>query len=83
MDPSFGFRVVTQCPAVPCEILIPKKTWADKDAFETTAGKLVGLFRDNFRAYEEGVGKAVRSAGPIVQAADVSMNSPAVTPIET
>ena len=65
-DPVFGFQVLTQCPGVPAEILIPKNTWADKTAFDNTAKKLAGLFRDNFTAFIEGVSDDVKAAGPVV-----------------
>jgi len=31
-NPVFGFDVVTGCPNVPSEILIPRNAWADKAA---------------------------------------------------
>jgi len=49
VDPVFGFEVPGSCPEVPDEILDPKITWADKGAFDETAHKLAGLFRDNFK----------------------------------
>ena len=65
-DPIFGFSVITQCPNVPDEILIPRNTWADKADFDRTAKKLASLFRDNFKTYEAGVDAQVRAAGPQV-----------------
>ena len=63
-DPIFGFDVVTACPRVPSEILQPRHTWADRNAYDATARKLAGLFRDNFRAYESGLSAEVCAAGP-------------------
>ena len=65
-DPMFGFAVVTRCPGVPEDVLIPRKTWADPMAYDETAKKLAKLFRDNFAAYAGGVSDAVQSAGPKV-----------------
>ena len=65
-DPTFGVGVVTGCPHVPADILIPKTTWTDKSAFEATAKKLAGLFIDNFKEYESGVSEEVRAAAPKV-----------------
>jgi phosphoenolpyruvate carboxykinase (ATP) len=63
-DPVFGFDVVTACPNVPEELLIPRATWPDKSAYDATARKLAGLFRENFKQYEAGVSPEVCDAGP-------------------
>src|ERR1700736_6404659 len=63
-DPVFGLDVVTKCPHVPSEILIPRNVWSDKAAYEATAKKLASLFTKNFAAYEEGVSPEVKAAGP-------------------
>jgi phosphoenolpyruvate carboxykinase (ATP) len=63
-DPVFGFDVVTECPGVPPEILLPRKSWADAAAYDATARKLAGLFTKNFATYEGGVGAEVKAAGP-------------------
>lgn len=64
-DPVFGFDVVTECPGVPREILLPRKSWADPAAYDATAQKLAGLFTKNFATYEGGVSAEVKAAGPI------------------
>lgn len=63
-DPVFGLQVPVECPGVPKEILMPKNTWKDKEAYDTTARKLAGLFRENFSQYENSVDAEVRKAGP-------------------
>ena len=63
-DPVFGFEVPTHCPKVPNEILIPKYTWDDREAYDRTVKKLAGLFVDNFKEYESGASDAVKAAGP-------------------
>lgn len=63
-DPIFGFGTVTACPGVPNEVLQPRETWSDKSAFESTARKLAGLFRENFQKYEANVRQDVRDASP-------------------
>jgi phosphoenolpyruvate carboxykinase (ATP) len=65
-DPVFGLDVVTRCPNVPNEILVPSDVWSDKSAYETTARKLAALFIRNFALYENGVSAEVKSAGPVV-----------------
>ena len=67
-DPVFGLEVPTECSNVPAEILIPKNTWSDKDAFDTTANKLATLFTTNFKKYESDASDAIKSAGPKVAA---------------
>ena len=63
-DPQFGFEIPTSCPGVPSEVLIPKNTWADKEGFDRTKEKLVGLFQENFKAFEAGVNEDIIAAGP-------------------
>src|SRR3974390_479227 len=46
---TFGFDVVTESQTVPSEILVPRNAWADKAAYDATAKKLAGLFKDNFK----------------------------------
>ena len=67
-DSIFGFEVVTECPGVPGEILIPRNTWADKSAYDQAARKLARLFRSNFAKYEDGVGAEVAAAGSLLAA---------------
>ncbi len=64
-DPIFGFDVVTECPNVPSEILVPRNAWADKAAYDATAKKLAGLFSENFKKYEAGASAEVKAAGPV------------------
>lgn len=63
-DPVFGFHVITNCPNVPTEVLLPRNTWPTPDAYDQAAKQLAGLFRKNFTAYASGVSEAVRQAGP-------------------
>ncbi len=63
-DPTFGFEVPTECPAVPSEILIPRNTWDDKQAYDEQAKKLAGLFADHFEKYEDAASDEIAAAGP-------------------
>lgn len=63
-DAAFGFRIPESCPGVPAEVLSPKNTWDDKDAFEATKSKLIGLFNKNFKKFEAGVNEEIIAAGP-------------------
>ena len=64
VDPYFGLNVPVEVPGVPTEILDPKETWSDKEAYDEQAEKLAGLFRDNFAKFESEVSEEVRSSGP-------------------
>jgi phosphoenolpyruvate carboxykinase (ATP) len=66
LDPIFGVEVPTSCPDVPREVLWPRDTWVDKDAYDSQARKLAQMFVDNFRAFEDRVSDSVRAAGPRV-----------------
>ncbi len=64
-EPFFGLDVVTACPGIPADILMPKQTWADPQAYDSAAAKLAALFRENFRTYEDGVRDEVLAAAPV------------------
>ncbi len=63
-DPVFGVHVPVSCPGVPDEVLNPRNTWEDKDAYDRAAQDLAELFRANFVEYDEYVTEPVRAAGP-------------------
>ncbi len=62
-DPVFGLHSPTSCPDVPGEVLIPRNTWADKEAFDRQAADLAARFKKNFTQFTL-VGDDVRNAGP-------------------
>ncbi|REJ88510.1 MAG: phosphoenolpyruvate carboxykinase (ATP) [Planctomycetota bacterium] len=63
-DPVFGVNVVTSCPNVPSEPLVPQNSWKDQNEFQATSRKLAELFIGNFDQYAGGVRDEVRNAGP-------------------
>ena len=63
-DPVFGLAVPTTVPGVPSEVLNPRDTWADGEAYDEAAEKLARMFRDNFKRFESEVQDAVVAAGP-------------------
>ena len=63
-DPNFGVEVPTTCPDVPTEVLWPRDTWSDADAYDRQARKLAQMFIDNFRQFEDAVSDEIRAAGP-------------------
>ncbi len=66
-EPVFGLLVPKECPNVPSEILMPKNTWADKNAYDAKARELAGLFRENFKQFENMVPPEVLLAGAIIE----------------
>ena len=63
-DPIFGMAVPTSCPDVPAELLQPRNTWADKNAYDEKAKYLAGLFVKNFEKYKDGVSEEILAAAP-------------------
>jgi phosphoenolpyruvate carboxykinase (ATP) len=63
-DPIFGVHVPVSCPEVPAEVLQPRNTWTDKDAYDQKARELARRFNENFKKYESGVSEAVRAVAP-------------------
>ena len=62
-DPFFGLHVPVACPDVPEDVLDPRRTWADKQAYDSTARELASRFEENFKQFADAVGPEVRDAG--------------------
>ncbi|NML10232.1 phosphoenolpyruvate carboxykinase [Sphingobium sp. AR-3-1] len=65
-DTTFGFEVPVTAPGISGDILEPRGTWADKDAYDQAALNLAMQFAENFRQFEDKVDAAVLAAGPRV-----------------
>lgn len=63
-DPIFGIHVPITCEGVPSEVLKPRNTWDDGEAYDAQAIKLAQMFVENFKQFGVHVTDAVRSAGP-------------------
>ena len=59
-EPNFGLLVPESCPEVPSEVLDPRGTWSDKDAYDETARELTRRFEANFKEFEPFVGDEVK-----------------------
>lgn len=59
-DAFFNLDIPTSCPHVPDEVLNPRNTWADKQAYDRQATHLVALFEENFKQFADGVDASVR-----------------------
>jgi phosphoenolpyruvate carboxykinase (ATP) len=64
-DPIFGLQIPEHCPGVPDEVLQPKKTWDDPDAYDKKAQELAAKFNENFAKFN-GISKDIKNAGPNV-----------------
>ncbi len=49
----FGLNMPVSVPEVPGEVLNPKNTWADKEAYDKKAQELVSAFEKNFEKFKE------------------------------
>ncbi|MDA3921874.1 MAG: phosphoenolpyruvate carboxykinase (ATP) [Salinisphaera sp.] len=47
--PIFNLAIPRHCPGVPSELLDPRSTWDDPQAYDTQAQKLRDMFRANYR----------------------------------
>ena len=63
-DPHFGFEVPVICPGVPENLLDPRQSWEDKEAYDCTVRELCDRFTHQFSAFAGSVDAAVRHAGP-------------------
>jgi phosphoenolpyruvate carboxykinase (ATP) len=64
--PVFGVLMPKEVPNVPAEILNPRETWADKEAYDKKANELANLFVKNFAKYADQANEEIRSAAPKV-----------------
>ncbi|NNC35791.1 MAG: phosphoenolpyruvate carboxykinase (ATP) [Croceitalea sp.] len=60
----FGVAQPRECPGVPTQVLSPRATWNDDQAYYTTAFKLTNAFRENFKKFEEFANEEIRRGGP-------------------
>jgi phosphoenolpyruvate carboxykinase (ATP) len=64
VDPFFGFEVPVKVEGVPGEILMPRNTWPDPEAYDAQASSLAQMFTENFKQFESDVNEAIAAAGP-------------------
>lgn len=62
-DPIFGLAVPQAVEGVPSEVLLPRNTWENKEAYDQKAKELASRFVKNFTKFE-GVAKEIAEAGP-------------------
>jgi phosphoenolpyruvate carboxykinase (ATP) len=66
-EPFFGLAIPASVPGVPDEVLNPRNTWEDKDAYDAKARDLAGMFHKNFEQYAQGATAAIIAGGPRVK----------------
>ncbi|MBI1293011.1 phosphoenolpyruvate carboxykinase (ATP) [bacterium] len=63
-DAHFGLAMPREVPTVPSNLLNPRDAWADKAAYDATAMKLAGMFRQNFQKYADRATPEILAGGP-------------------
>ncbi|MBC6605709.1 phosphoenolpyruvate carboxykinase (ATP) [Hymenobacter sp. BT188] len=64
--PIFGVEVPASVANVPAEILDPRNTWADKEAYDKTAASLAEKFVSNFKKYADFANDEILAGAPKV-----------------
>lgn len=63
-DSIFGVLKPESCPNVPSEVLNPRNTWENVEAYDQQALALAQLFVNNFKQYEDKANDEILSAAP-------------------
>ncbi|MEO1165786.1 MAG: phosphoenolpyruvate carboxykinase (ATP), partial [Chloroflexota bacterium] len=64
-EPFFGLSIPDAVPGVPTDILTPRNTWDNPDAYDQKASELVAMFRENFKNYESSAPDSILVGAPI------------------
>ncbi len=62
--PVFGLMYPNTCPNVPDEILNPRNTWENKEAYDEKANALAMKFVKNFEQFANGASQEILEGGP-------------------
>lgn len=65
-EPFFGLMIPTHVPDVPDNILNPRNTWADKNAYDERAKALATMFKKNFEQFADRASEDIIAGGPKV-----------------
>jgi phosphoenolpyruvate carboxykinase (ATP) len=66
LHPIFNVEIPATCPGVPDEVLDPRSTWQNPQAYDEQATTLAAMFAENFKRFENDVDAVVKAAGPRV-----------------
>ena len=64
-DDIFGLKIPVHVPGVPDEVLQPRKTWSDENAYVEKAKELAGKFKNNFKKFSNTPEEVQSKGGPI------------------
>ena len=64
--PVFGLQMPVECENVPSEVLNPRNTWKDKEAYDKKAMTLANSFQQNFAKFEKQANEEIMSGAPKV-----------------
>ncbi|MGC8503013.1 phosphoenolpyruvate carboxykinase (ATP) [Desulfurella sp.] len=62
--PIFNLHIPKNCPEVPQNILNPRQSWKDKDAYDNQFKKLALAFKKNLDSFGFEIDKSITDAGP-------------------
>lgn len=65
-DPIFGLSIPAKVNGIPDEVLDPRNTWNDKDAYDKKARQLAEMFEENFEQFKGKASAELIEAGPAV-----------------
>ncbi|WP_138429517.1 phosphoenolpyruvate carboxykinase (ATP) [Fodinibius saliphilus] len=68
IDPVFGLAIPKHVDGVPNDVLIPRNTWDDQNAYDEKADQLAKMFAENFEQFENEASDELIKAGPKVTA---------------
>lgn len=64
--PVFGMDIPASCPGVPSELLYPRDTWKNKEAYDEKTVMLAEKFINNFKKFAEGADPEILAAAPLL-----------------
>lgn len=65
--PIFNLMMPNEVPNVPSEVLNPKDTWADKEAYDAKANELANSFKKNFDQFRSYANEEILAGAPVTQ----------------
>jgi phosphoenolpyruvate carboxykinase (ATP) len=66
-DAIFGLHLPVSCPGVGAEVLDPRQTWSDPNAYDQKARELAVMFHRNFEENASDAPREIKEAGPAAQ----------------